>query len=360
MLESWTSVVSKKILERSYSDFSLKQNISIFQKPKFKLKKERIALIGCNDGLLDAVRPILYAFAGNFGKTNIADLGNLKNLDADHNPQLMQDLVDAGITPIVVSATASQLHSHLISSIKNKKKIHCSLIDETVPTKAQGPIDQRLLFPIATNKIQWPDQFKILGIQKHQVAAKQIQEAEKNNLRLFRLGGLKTDLTMAEPLLRDTNVLGFNGRVLKSSETQDKENHSPSGLSIDQACQLMRYAGINEQMQFVNIYGFDDRFAPNPTTAHAVAQLIWYFLDGFFDQKGDYPVDKRKLKSYVVDLKYDNLNISFWKSKKSGRWWVEVPRTKGKSVLMPCSQKEYESCAAGILSDNLVEMLESF
>ena len=359
MLESWTTIVSKEILERTYDNHSLRHSITVYHKPKFKLKKERVALIGCNDGLLDAVRPILYNFAGNFGDKHIVDLGNFKSLNPDHNLQLIKDLIDANITPVIVSSNATHLHAQIISYLKNKKKIHCSIIDESIPDQAQGLVDNRVLFPVATNKILWPDQFKVIGIQKHQTAAKKIQEAEGNNLRLIRLGKLKNDLTSAEPLLRDTNILGFNARVLKSSETNDNSNTSPSGLNIDQACQLMRYAGINEQIQFVNIFGFDDTFSPRPLTAQAIAQLLWYFLDGFFDQKGDYPIDKRKLKSYVVDLKHDNLNICFWKSKRSGRWWVEVPRTKRRTVLMPCSQKEYENCAAGILSDQLLEIFES-
>lgn len=359
MLESWTTIVSRDILNKEFEEDCLKHSISIYENSDFKLKKERVVLLGCNDGLLDAVRPILYNFAGNFGQQTIADLGNFKTQNPDHNLQLIKDLIDANITPLIISADATHLHAQIVSHLKNKKIIHCSLVDESIPDKAQGQIDKRVLFPVATNKVKWPNQFNVLGIQKHQVPGKKIDQAQTNNLRLTRLGKLKNDLTIAEPLLRDTNILGFNARVLKSSETNDNKNNSPSGLSIDQACQIMRYAGINEQIQFANIFGFDDTFAPKKLTAHAIAQLIWYFLDGTFDQKGDYPIDKRKLKSYIVDLKYDKLNISFWKSKKSGRWWVEVPKTKGKSILKPCSQKEYTNCADGILSNELVEIFES-
>ena len=267
MLENWTSIVSNKILKQDYTSEDLKHAISFYQNAKFKLKKERIALIGCNDGLFDAVRPILYKFAGNFSKGSIADLGNLKNSKSDHNLQLINDLQDAGIIPVIISADATQLNAYLIGSAKNKAKINCSIVDETIPDNPQGSSDERVLFPVSTRPIHWPNQYKVIGIQKHKVATKTIQNAQKNNLNLVRLGKLKSDITSAEPLLRDTNILGLNARALKASETLDKKNSSPSGLNIEQACQIMRYAGINEQMKFANIYGFDDTFAPNDCTA---------------------------------------------------------------------------------------------
>src|SRR5690554_7142211 len=57
-----------------------------------------------------------------------------------------------------------------------------------------------------------------------------------------------------------------------------------------------------------------------------VAQLIWYFNEGYANRKGDFPVGSKKTYTkFRVFLEELNEEIVFYKSNKSGRWWIEVP-----------------------------------
>jgi hypothetical protein len=71
-------------------------------------------------------------------------------------------------------------------------------------------------------------------------------------------------------------------------------------------------------------------------------------MDGFYNRKNDYPSRSNAdyLRFHVVlEDKYD---INFYKSKKSDRWWMEIPYPSHKDLkferhtLIPCSPKDYE------------------
>ena len=57
-----------------------------------------------------------------------------------------------------------------------------------------------------------------------------------------------------------------------------------------------------------------------------LAQMIWYFIEGFRERKGDYPIaNKSKYTKYHVALENGEHELTFYKSDFSGRWWMDVP-----------------------------------
>jgi hypothetical protein len=85
-------------------------------------------------------------------------------------------------------------------------------------------------------------------------------------------------------------------------------------------------------------------------TAHLVAQMIWYFIDGYYKRYQDFPFRKKgDYLKYRVSIKEHKNEIVFYKSKRSDRWWMEVPYPTQKKLkferhcLVPCSYKDYEA-----------------
>ena len=77
--------------------------------------------------------------------------------------------------------------------------------------------------------------------------------------------------------------------------------------------------------------------------------MIWYFIEGFYNRKHDHPYkDKSDYVKYTVSIKDHKDQIVFYKSKKSDRWWMDVPVKKSfKNIyerhhLVPCSYNDYE------------------
>jgi formiminoglutamase len=92
--------------------------------------------------------------------------------------------------------------------------------------------------------------------------------------------------------------------------------------------------------------------------------MIWYFLDGFSNRKNDFPVSTKSLVEYVVESKMNDLQIRFWKSSKSGRWWLQVPaktkRKHNRHRLIPCSYSDYLAACQEDIPDRLVSAIKRF
>ncbi len=73
-------------------------------------------------------------------------------------------------------------------------------------------------------------------------------------------------------------------------------------------------------------------------------------MEGFYQRKGDFPHKQKKdYIKYTVGMEDHEHDIVFYKSTKSGRWWMQVPLNaamKGKyerHFMVPCSIKDYET-----------------
>jgi formiminoglutamase len=58
-----------------------------------------------------------------------------------------------------------------------------------------------------------------------------------------------------------------------------------------------------------------------------------------------------------VDFKGHEAPFTFWKSNRTGRWWIQVPvKTKKKHLrhrLIPCSYNDYLQASKGEMPDRL-------
>ena len=97
-----------------------------------------------------------------------------------------------------------------------------------------------------------------------------------------------------EPVIRDADMVSFDVSAIRQSEAPGNNNASPNGFYGEEACQIARYAGISDKLTSIGFYEFNPSFDNNHQTAHAVAQMIWYFIDGVVNRKNDFPIGSRK------------------------------------------------------------------
>jgi formiminoglutamase len=139
---------------------------------------------------------------------------------------------------------------------------------------------------------------------------------------------------------------------------------TPSGFFSEEACQLCRYAGMSDKLTSFGIYGFDAALDLDRQSAQVVSQMIWYFMEGVFSRKQDYPVSNKGLTEYIVEFRKLHYQLTFWKSIKSGRWWMQVPAATQKKhdrhKLVPCSYQDYQSACREELPERLLQAMKRF
>jgi formiminoglutamase len=149
----------------------------------------------------------------------------------------------------------------------------------------------------------------------------------------------------------------FHLAALKSAEAPGVATPSSSGFTCEEACQLSRYAGMNDKLTSIGFYGFEADLDDFGRSAQVMSQLLWYFFDGFSNRRSDFPASMDGLTEYIVDFKGHDHPFTFWKSNKTGRWWIQVPvkpkKKHQRHRLIPCSYNDYLMASKGELPDRI-------
>jgi hypothetical protein len=166
----------------------------------------------------------------------------------------------------------------------------------------------------------------------------------------YRLGFFKHNMEEVEPIVRNADILSFDISAIRMSDAPGTGKASPNGFYGEEACQIMRYAGLSDKLSSIGLYEFNPSLDRNGQTAHLIAQMIFCFIDGYVNRKADFPIAPKKdfAKYHVLVDDEEKYQIIFYKSPKSDRWWMEVPYPTSKNAryerhyLVPCSYSDYE------------------
>lgn len=194
----------------------------------------------------------------------------------------------------------------------------------------------------------------------------QIPFAKKEELELFeklyfdycRLGEFNADFKRAEPHLRNSDILSIDLTSIRYSELSDSQYTNPNGFYAEQMCQMARYAGVSDKLTSIGIFNYLPEKSAAVNISDLVAQIIWYFIDGINARVGDFPIGTRKdYMKFIVHLDDFTEQLTFYKSDKSARWWMEVPypaeegRKYERHYLVPCNQEDYERAMKNEIPD---------
>ena len=190
-----------------------------------------------------------------------------------------------------------------------------------------------------------------LGHQIYFTHTKIIDQLEKKGYECVRLGTARSDLADIEPFLRDTGLLSIDMSCVRHSDAPGVTIPSPNGFFGHELCQLARYAGTATKIQGIGIFELSPENDINDHTSHLAAQVLWYFMEGFSLKLNEIAC-KPGNKKYIVNLDKVNRELIFYKSSRSGRWWMEIPvknKSSDKNVIISCSQNDYlQACRQDI------------
>jgi hypothetical protein len=198
--------------------------------------------------------------------------------------------------------------------------------------------------------------YSVIGLQSPYIRQDDIDLFDKLYFDSIRLGEFNQDFKKAEPLIRYSDILNIDLLSIKKADYPCTFNTTTNGFYSEQICQIAKYAGISDKLSLFSILNmFPNQLAE---CDQFVAEIIWYFLDGVFSRRGDFPVgSKKNYKKFIVQLQDAEKELIFYKSNVSERWWMEVPynpSTESKYVrhhLVPCNFEDYELAMKNDLPD---------
>lgn len=362
MLENWLHPVKPEdILNQPLSEYQLGSRLTFFENSSPDLKKVQVAIIGVGTMESNAVRQALYPLVYSFDGLGIADLGNLRKKEIEFAIPFLMELVDSRIFPIIIGSDPFLLQAQYKAFQHSKEWLNLVVVDECIPLGADTDDTQQYLNEIIYGKRTKLHHVGIIGCQNHFTAPNVFTLFENRFFDWVRLGKAKADMAEVEPIVRNGDIMAMHLGALKQSEAPGVWAPSPSGFTVEEACQLARYGGMSEKLKSFGLYGMKGGKELNRQTAQAAAQIIWYFIEGLFHRKNDYPATTDGLVEYIVDFKNPDWQITFWKSQRSGRWWMQVPGKTQKKFqrhqLVPCSYNDYKLACQEELPDRLLNAI---
>jgi hypothetical protein len=275
-------------------------------------------------------------------------LGNL--ITSDNNKyncssfaEVLEKALNSGLYPIVVSNEPAYA------------KILCEVYSKTSPLQL-GFITPALSSNLPNglpNLIGIAEDFDLTKNNSISIIASQIYYADSNwesNIKgtyyqQVRLGVIRTAMQLAEPLLRDSNLLFVDLNAVRNADFTSASSPTPNGLYAEEICQLMRYAGYSDNLRSMFICGFSiPKLAENRIDITLVAQLIWHALEGLASRKNELPgLTSFSSEEFYIDLgEQEPLTLKFMQSQNTGRWWLCIPTANSNGRWIACDAEDYE------------------
>lgn len=299
-------------------------------------------------------RKEFYSLQKHQNKVMIADLGDFKTGLTKEDTyfglaSVIEELVNQQVIPVIIGGSQDLTFAHYLAYKNKKQVINMAAVDSRFDLgKPNDELTSRsYLGKIILEKPNYLFNFSCLGYQTYYVGQQAVDLMSKLYFDTYRVGQLKTDITDIEPVIRNADILSFDLSAIKQGDSPAASFNSPNGFTGEEACQIMMYAGMSDKLAGLGLYEYDPKKDGNCQTAALMAQMVWYFIEGYGNRKKDLPaLGKKSFTTFRVTVSGNDRELIFIKSKKSDRWWMEFPMPENKSFLskqlyIPCSYKDY-------------------
>ena len=335
----------------------------------------QVAIIGVPEGrgslvknldlATDAIRSRLYNLNWLEKSVKIIDLGNLrqgKDLKDTYFGlrDVLLDLLSNNILPIVIGGSQDLTYGMFLALEYLQKPYILTTIDNRVDIAFETY--ENITHKNYLNSIILENKFLFEYLNLGQQAC--FTSADNSDLfqNLFhesiRLGNLRSNLTISEPYLRDSDILSIDFSAIRNADAPGQAIASPNGLNAEDICQMARYAGFGEKLQILGIFDISPTLDHNLTTSCLAAQTIWYFLDGYSIRLNERPEkNPAEFKKFIVTFN-ENDFLVFYKSLFTQRWWCEVPSNNSESLVIACSEADYIRASNNEIPDRWLKLVK--
>lgn len=330
---------------------------------KFPLwEKSDMALIGISEYrgshlgncsiAADQARKCLYELSQT-DRMKITDLGNLRaGKTIDDSLAALRDIVAELLAkntlPLILGGSRDMTLGMFRAYEKRKKTINLTSVDNRAGMSGShypDSIEHSCLSRIISSKSKYLFNYSNIGYQSCFSEPDEARLMEDLMFDTFRLGMIRDNLKETEPVIRDTDLLIISMSAIRQSDAPAALFPSPNGFTGEEVCQLAWYGGKSERLTSLALSDWYAEYDRRSHTARQAAQIAWYFIDGYYKRKGEYPFNPSKeCTKYIVNLTRTGNDIVFYKSSRSERWWMEVPSSKlPGSLMVACSYEDYRS-----------------
>ena len=344
------------------------KSIDMFQDAFPDLTHADIIIASCDelrgDGQLgsasaetDAVRKELYSLYSWHEQIKLADIGKIKiGMHVSDTYAAIKTVAKEIIQQNKVFLLIGGSHDLSLAVYEAyremNKIIEVTGIDAYIDLSLDNPVrSKNFLMELLTGDPNFIRHYNHMGFQSYYIHPHMLETMDKLRFDCYRLGKVKENIEEMEPSFRSSDMAMFDVAALGAATFWD--GSSPNGFNGEEACTLMRYAGMSDRLKALGIYGYDKKRDPQLNLAKQISQMIWYYIDGV--QYGRTEANLNEQEMFIeCHLEFAAIETTFLKSRKTGRWWMKMPDGK----YVPCTESDFNAAGNNELPERWLRLQE--
>jgi len=209
-------------------------------------------------------------------------------------------------------------------------------VDAKIDLDMNSPArNDNFLMEMLTSEPNFIRHYNHIGFQSYLVHPHMLETLDKLRFDCYRVGKVRDNVEEMEPVIRNADIFSFDISAIAHAYAP-ANTLSPNGFTGDEACSLLRYAGLAPAMLSVGIYGFDPDRDRDHITAKQIGQMIWYFIEGKSRGTREARINEKEAFN-EYHTAFNEVATTFLQSKHTGRWWMQLPDQQ----YIACSYNDY-------------------
>lgn len=310
------------------------------------------------------VRERFYQLQKGTGAVRLVDLGNLRpGLTLDDTYERLREIVAAllehNTLPVLLGGGHDLDYGQFLAYETLDRPVSFAVVDSRPDMAApmpHTPPETSHLRRMLVHEPNFTFSLAHLGHQQYLTPPEVLVALEKLHFETMSVGEIRADKRLAEPLLRLADFLSVDVSALRWQDAPGYYPPSPFGLGNEDMTQLCWYAGHNDQLTSLGLYGYRPDHDPHGLAASTLATMLWYFVEGYYHRRPETGFGTYRFLTYTLVLPGTPAEIVFYKSRRGDKWWMQVESLGDANVkrVVPCTHQDYLFAAQGDLPERWI------
>ena len=334
-----------------YKDIQLGRHINAYEDEFPDVSNADLVLVGCgemrgegginNTDGPNAVRTEFYNLFHWHKNVIVADIGNVKMGSSIQDTYaalktIVSELLEQGKRVVILGGSHDVTMAQYGAYISLEKIIEATCVDARIDLNMDSVLpSDNFLMEFLAGVPNFIKHYNHIGFQSYFVHPQMLEVIDSLRFDCFRVGKVKENIEEMEPPMRNSHLLSFDIAAIQHAHAPANKL-SPNGFTGEEACTLMQYAGMSNNISSIGIYGYNTSLDTDALTAKQISHLLWYIMDGIHKGKQEALLENRD-DFFEFTMAFAEIETVFLQSKKTGRWWMQV----NDGHFVACSKQDY-------------------
>ncbi len=337
--------------DEGYKDTQLGRHINAFEEDFPDFSTADMVLVGCgemrgegginNTDGPNAIRSEFYKLFHWHKNVTVADIGNVKVGASIQDSYaalktVVSELIEQGKRVVILGGSHDVTLAQYAAYTHLEKIIEATCVDARIDLNMDSVLpSDNFLMEMLTGVPNFIRHYNHLGFQSYFVHPHMLEVIDSLRFDCFRVGKIKENIEEMEPPIRNSHLFSFDIAAIQNAHAP-ANRLTPNGFTGEEACTLMQYAGMSQNVSSIGIYGFNSDLDEHSLTAKQISHLLWYIMDGIHKGKQEASLEERD-NFFEFTMAFAEVETVFLQSKKTGRWWMQINNDK----FVACSKLDY-------------------